>query len=79
MRFRPLTGINFNARAKTRRKNVRRFRPLTGINFNAYQVFVDLTYIEFPSPHGDKFQPYDDVEKAVAYCFRPLTGINFNL
>ena len=75
MRFRPLTGINFNARAKTRRKNVRRFRPLTGINFNAYQVFVDLTYIEFPSPHGDKFQPDHNatIEQARA-VFVPSRG-----
>ena len=35
------------------------FRPLTGINFNMNALRVNNHDIEFPSPHGDKFQRDD--------------------
>ena len=35
--------------------------------------------IEFPSPHGDKFQPLMKMVISSVFSFRPLTGINFNI
>ena len=55
--FRPLTGINFNQIVKARGWRLISFRPLTGINFNGNDISADFFADEFPSPHGDKFQP----------------------
>ena len=57
IRFRPLTGINFNKPAKcTLNTGSLRFRPLTRINFNVSESVIASNFQRFPSPLGDKFQ-----------------------
>ena len=80
VRFRPLTGINFNLLMAHTERDKRAFPPPHGDKFQHTEMMSEYTKPEFPSPLGDKFQQLSSSTITIVDSgFRPLTGLNFNV